>query len=91
MAKYLPEQEVGAYGLFQSGVMYAVYIVGFDFYAYATRAYARQDGSISEKKVRSQLTLYVFTYVIAAPLLFMSLLTLKIGTALAAVGIDNDD
>lgn len=87
MAKYLPEQEVGAYGLFQSGVMYAVYIVGFDFYAYATREYARQDGSISAKKIRSQLTLYVFTYVIAAPLLFMSLLTLKIGTALAAVGI----
>lgn len=87
MAKYISPSDVGSFGIFQAGVMYAVYIVGLDFYAYSIRELAADSPLIYGEKIGSQLMLYGFTYLIVAPILTGVFILLELPSWLAIASI----
>lgn len=65
LAKTLAVQHFVEYGLFAAWVMYALYFVGFDYYAFATRfivRYRKKAGTV----LATQLTFYALLYALVA-------------------------
>jgi len=87
MAKYLLPSDVGNFGVFQSGVMYAVYLVGLDFYAYSTRELVADYPRICGKKIGSQIVIYIFSYLIVAPIMLGVFVSLGFAWWLSIVAI----
>lgn len=79
MAKYLEPSDLGIYGLFVTLTIFAVYVVGLDFYTFSTRELA-----VIEKKnwadyIKSQLFLLFLTYLTFFPI-FLYISTFFIST-----------
>lgn len=71
LARILPPEEVGIYGLFTATVSYAMYFLGLDFYTYSGRAMLHTEKTMWPAMLRDQAVLFVFSYLLVFPLLGM--------------------
>lgn len=66
LAKYLDPASVGYFGLFSAAVGYALYLVGLDFYTYATREILKapidQRGQMLKGQMALSGILYIFNF-----------------------------
>ena len=67
LARYLSVRDMGTYGLLLATLGYGVYLVGFDFYAYATRTMLAAPRERWPTQLRSQLTFYGLGYLGSVP------------------------
>ncbi|MCT9167226.1 hypothetical protein B9X71_14020 [Acinetobacter baumannii] len=71
IAKYLPPQEVGIYGLLVVIVSYSLYAVGFDFYTFSTRELLHKEKEKWGSFLKAQGYLILFTYLLFLPLILI--------------------
>ena len=71
LAKFLEPREVGMFGLLAATIGYALYVVGFEFYTYSTRAIIGANPGERLGLVKNQAAFHVATYVVALPLLLL--------------------
>lgn len=69
LARLLPIEVVGLYGLLLATVSFAVFIFGFDFYTYSTRQILRDGGGRWRTFLRSQVSFSLILYGAIGPLL----------------------
>ncbi|QSB41468.1 hypothetical protein JTY93_08970 [Pseudomonas hygromyciniae] len=62
LAKFLQASEVGLYGLLSATIGYALYVVGFEFYNFATREMIGENPKLWLGMIRDQLVLYLILY-----------------------------
>ncbi|MDC4293270.1 hypothetical protein NQ625_14950, partial [Acinetobacter baumannii] len=71
IAKYLPPQEVGIYGLLVVLVSYSLYAVGFDFYTFSTRELLHKEKEKWGGFLKTQGYLILFAYLLFLPLILL--------------------
>jgi len=71
LAKLVPPEDVGLYGLFLVTVTFALDVVGLDFYTYAQREMLSRARAEWWGVVRNQLSFYGVTYVIVLPVVLL--------------------
>ncbi|MGQ1606914.1 hypothetical protein ACT438_14425 [Acinetobacter baumannii] len=71
IAKYLPPQEVGIYGLLVVLVSYSLYAVGFDFYTFSTRELLHKEKEKWGSFLKAQGYLILFAYLLFLPLILI--------------------
>ncbi|WP_374028788.1 lipopolysaccharide biosynthesis protein [Bdellovibrio bacteriovorus] len=69
LAKFLPPDEVGLYGLLVGSIGYAIYLVGFEFYTFSTREIIRSGPDQCAVILKNQLFFTVVMYLISLPVL----------------------
>ncbi|WP_156906782.1 lipopolysaccharide biosynthesis protein [Desulforegula conservatrix] len=69
LAKRLLPEEIGLWGIFSASVNYALYFIGLDFYTYANREIIGQSKVCWPAIIRDQSLFYLFSYIIAIPIL----------------------
>lgn len=69
LARYLEPSELGLYGLLIATISYALYLLGFDFYAFTTREILKLEPGERGGLLKSQVALTLVLYVIFLPLL----------------------
>lgn len=69
LARILDPAEMGLYGLLAVTIVYALYLVGFDFYIYSTREIIGLDSSRRGALLKSHLSLLAVLYLIFVPML----------------------
>lgn len=57
LAKFVDPTRVGYYGLFTASIGYVLYLVGFDFYTYATREIIRAPAEQRGAMIKGQMAL----------------------------------
>lgn len=67
LAKFLDPALVGYYGLFTASIGYALYLVGLDFYTYATREIIRAPAEQRGPMIKGQIALSGGLYVLVLP------------------------
>lgn len=67
LATFLPPRDLGLYGLFTATIAYAVFIVGFDFYAFSTRDIIARNREEWPPRLASQLFLFLIGYGVMLP------------------------
>lgn len=67
MAKYLPPEEVGLYGLITVTVTFSIYFVGFEFYTYSTRELIGRSKNEWPKLIAAQVIFFVLLYLLVLP------------------------
>lgn len=70
LAKFLPADAVGVYGLLSAGIGYGIYVLGGEFYNFANRELIGSERSAWLRLIRDQAVLYSLLYVLFLPLLF---------------------
>jgi O-antigen/teichoic acid export membrane protein len=83
LAKFLQVSDIGIYGLLSSGVAFAVYPLGFDFYTYSTRSILRSDRAQWRSHLRSQVAFGALVYSLGIPALLLFFITGLIPWSLA--------
>lgn len=68
LAKFLPVDQIGNYGLLTAFLGYFVLAVGFDFYTYTTREIIGTDGAARSTALASHFTFFIFTYLAVVPI-----------------------
>ncbi len=71
LARLLEPYELGLYGLLVAAIGYALYLLGFDFYAYTTRELLQHDKTQWGGMLKSQAALTLVLYSIFLPLLLL--------------------
>ncbi|MGB7399895.1 lipopolysaccharide biosynthesis protein [Castellaniella sp.] len=71
LARFLEPEDVGQYGLMVASILYALYLLGLDFYAYSTRELLRRDRSDWGALLRSQGALTLLLYATVLPALLL--------------------
>jgi len=71
LAKLLPPDDIGTYGLLTTITGYSVYVLGMDFYTYANRELIRSNPFMRRTIVHSQIAFELCVYGIALPLLIL--------------------
>lgn len=66
LARLLPVEAFTLFGLFSVAITYFLYLVGLDFYTYATRDLAEHRDR-AQTIIRSQILFYLFAYAAAVP------------------------
>ncbi|WP_181296617.1 lipopolysaccharide biosynthesis protein [Pseudomonas sp. Q2-TVG4-2] len=69
LARFLEPEELGLYGLLTATIGYALYLLGFDFYAFTTRELLKRERSEWGGLLKDQGVLYVGLYSLFLPLL----------------------
>jgi O-antigen/teichoic acid export membrane protein len=69
IAKYFSTAELGVYGLFNSTIIIALYLLGFEFYNYSTREILAADAGRLSLFIRNQFIAFGFTYLIVLPVM----------------------
>jgi len=69
LARILPPEDVGMYGLFTATMTYALYLLGLDFYTYSGRAMLHSEEKMWPTMLRDQTVLFVCSYLVVFPLL----------------------
>lgn len=69
LAKYLSPEKMGVYGIFVATISYALYFLGLDFYAFASRELLALDKKYWAFIIRDQLIFYFVVYAIVLPIL----------------------
>lgn len=81
LARILPPEEVGMYGLFAATVNYSMYLLGLDFYTFSGRAMLHAKNTMWPAMLRDQAVLFICSYLVVFPLLgfvfFFGLLPVK--------------
>ncbi|GKW31507.1 hypothetical protein PEC730217_02870 [Pectobacterium carotovorum subsp. carotovorum] len=68
IAKYLPDTDMGLYGLITTTIVFSLYIVGLDFYIYSTRELIQTEKNKWGQLLKSQGGLVFLLYVIYIPI-----------------------
>lgn len=71
LAKVLPPEQLGVYGLFTVTIGYALYLMGLDFYTYAQREMLSLPRSAWGGIIRNQFMFYALVYLVVLPLLLL--------------------
>lgn len=71
IARILPTEQLGVYGLFTATVNYSLYVVGLDYYTYTTRELLGRPLSEWAPLIRDQAIFYCIVYVVCFPLLLV--------------------
>lgn len=74
LARFLEPQELGLYGLLTATIGYALYLLGFDFYAFTTREMLKRERSEWGGLLKDQAALSGVLYGVFLPLLCLSFL-----------------
>ena len=69
LARILPPEELGTYGIFTVTVGYALYFLGLDFYTYSGRAILHAEQKMWPAMLRDQAVLFACSYTVVFPLL----------------------
>lgn len=69
LARLLPPEKLGVYGLLTVTVSYALYFLGLDFYTYTSRAMLHADKEVWPTMLRDQAVLFVCSYLVVLPFL----------------------
>jgi len=69
LARILPPEDVGMYGLFTATMTYALYLLGLDFYTYSGRVMLHSENKMWPAMLRDQAVLFVCSYLVVFPLL----------------------
>lgn len=69
LARFIDPAELGVYGLLAATIGYSLYLLGFDFYTYATRELLKSERSQWGKYLKAQGALILVLYIIFLPLL----------------------
>lgn len=75
IAKYLPDADMGLYGLLTITIVFSLYAVGLDFYIYSTRELIKKKRNEWGELLKSQFMLVGILYAIYIPLLSLAFLT----------------
>ena len=67
IAKFLPESDMGLYGLLTTTVIFSLYAVGLDFYVHSTRELIRTDKNLWGRIFKAQVKLSSVMYLIYLP------------------------
>jgi O-antigen/teichoic acid export membrane protein len=68
LARILPPEELGAYGLLTATMGYAMYFLGLDFYTYSGRAMLHAEQKLWPAMLRDQAVLFACSYTLVLPL-----------------------
>lgn len=68
MARVLPPEEVGLYGLVAVTVGYGMMLLGLDFYTYANRELLSREPDVWPTIIRDQAALYAVAYAVGLPI-----------------------
>lgn len=68
LAKYLPPEELGVYGLVSATIGYAIFFLGMDFYTFSNREIIKVDATLQGRYIKSQFLAYLLFFVALAPL-----------------------
>ncbi|WP_155989682.1 oligosaccharide flippase family protein [Thermithiobacillus tepidarius DSM 3134] len=71
LARVLPPEQLGVYGIFTATVSYALYLLGLDFYAYAQREMLDKPREAWGGVIRDQFIFYGLAYLGILPLLLL--------------------
>ncbi|MGD9686123.1 MAG: oligosaccharide flippase family protein [Desulfobacter sp.] len=71
LAKVLPPEQLGVYGLFTVTISYALYFCGLDFYTYAQREMLSLPRDQWGTIIRNQFAFYGVVYLVVLPLLLL--------------------
>lgn len=69
LSKFLSPEEVGLYGLVFATIVFSMMAIGFDYYTFANRELIAAAEDVWSRIVRDQFTFYLFSYLIALPIL----------------------
>lgn len=75
LARFLEPAELGLYGLVAATIGYALYLLGFDFYAFTTREILKRECSEWGGLLKDQAALFALLYIVFLP--FLGLIFLK--------------
>jgi len=67
LAKLLPPEQIGVYGLVIATISYALYLVGFDFYTFSTREIVSCDEDQWPSMIRDQAVFSLIMYIVIFP------------------------
>lgn len=71
LARVLPPEQLGVYGLFTVTIIYALYLLGLDFYTYAQREMLSLPRAEWGGLIRNQFMFYAVVYLVVLPLLLL--------------------
>lgn len=71
LAKVLPPEQLGVYGLFTATVSYSLYLLGLDFYTYVQREMLSLPRTNWSRIIRNQFLFYGVVYLLVLPLLLL--------------------
>lgn len=71
LAVFLEPKELGLYGLITATIAYAIYPLGFDFYAFTTRELLKHDRSKWGGMLKDQGVFHLILYALVMPLLLL--------------------
>lgn len=69
LARILPPEEIGIYGLFTVTLSYAMYFLGLDFYTYSGRAMLHAEKRMWPSMLRDQVVLFFCSYIVVFPVI----------------------
>ena len=69
LARMLPPEELGIYGLLVVTMSYALFFMGLDFYTFSTREILHADMQLWPAMLRAQAMLFACSYIVVLPLL----------------------
>ncbi|MDF9777873.1 hypothetical protein [Pseudomonas baetica] len=78
LAKLLPPEDVGVYGLITATAGYLVYILGLEFYCFTTRELASSTRNEWGAIVKNHAALLIFSYIIAIPIIISAMISQEI-------------
>lgn len=71
LAKLLPPEQLGIYGLFTVTISYSLYLLGLDFYTYAHRELLSHPREVWSGIIHNQFVFYAVVYLFILPLLLI--------------------
>jgi O-antigen/teichoic acid export membrane protein len=71
IGKFLPEYDIGVYGIISSAIILFYMFIGMDFYIFVAREIVSKDKTEHVNYFGNQLYLYGFIYLISIPIIFI--------------------
>ncbi|POE22086.1 hypothetical protein BV923_11420 [Pectobacterium odoriferum] len=71
IAKYLPDTDMGLYGLITTTIVFSLYIVGLDFYIYSTRELIQTEKNRWGKLLKSHCGMVLLLYLLYIPVILL--------------------
>ncbi len=71
IGKFLKPSDLGLYGIFSATLLYAIFIIGFEFYTYSTRSFISANPFYRQTILRNIFVFYIFVYVFILPLFLL--------------------
>ena len=82
IVKRLSVADYGTFGIFQTTVTLAIYVLGFDFYTYNTRQILKANEKSVTDCLMNQLVFHGIVYLIVLPLLFFVFFFLAVNNSI---------